>query len=513
MGLTQSRRGAQTLPTLYERVKAHLRAAIAAGEYLPGDRLPPETELMQQFGVSRNTVTRALNDLVGEGLLLRIRGSGTYVRRRDTPASRRLDPSVPDRRPVAATGAGSPPLRLGVVADMAVPVGNPYVTAILAGMSRVLPVLGAQAVLLGAGWDKATAQAQAQARGAASAPRDEASAMAVPLVVARATSAATLPSPASDPASAPASELIPAPGPQEKALAEDELDDLAEAVAEARPELGLGPRGETVTLLNLAANVDGLVIIAPRRSHLASLRALERHRIPFVVVGTRLDLNWHPWHNVHVDNIGAAADVARHLLTLGHRRLLCLTGDWEMQDSADRAEGFRAACLAAGLVELPGRPLAADGTNTAMTAELATQLGEGPNATGCFRIVQLADERNWHLSVPEVVRRLMTTYPVQQRPTAIFAAGFSLALAARRALQELGLSVPGDVSLVGFDDSIAAAYLDPPLTTVEQPLADMGSLAARILVAALRGELPRPVQRSLAASLIIRSSTAGRQQG
>lgn len=478
---TPNSRFGETAPALYEQVKARLRAAIAAGEFLPGDRLPPETELMRQFGVSRNTVVRALNDLVAEGLLLRIRGSGTYVRRRDhrdNPASRRGDPSSAGDRsgspsPVVV-GAGVAPLRLGVVADMAVPVGNPYVTGILAGMSQVLPSLGAQAVLLGPGWDEAAAPAEAVAEAGHGFGFGSGSSSGI------------------------GADLGFGFGPGTGLTS------------------GSGPRTETVTLLRLAANVDGLVVIAPRRQHLASLRALERHRIPFVVVGTRLDLNWHPWHNVHVDNVGAAAAVATHLLALGHRRLLCLTGDWDMQDSADRAEGFRATCLAAGLDELPGglpaaariNPATASDPNPASHPAPPAHSDETSDTKGYFRIIQLADEMNWHLSVPAVIRGLMTNCPVQQRPTAIFAAGFSLALAARRALQELGLSVPGDVSLVGFDDSVAAAYLDPPLTTVEQPLAEMGSLAVRILVAALRGELPRPVQRTLAARLVIRGSTA-----
>ena len=154
----------------------------------------------------------------------------------------------------------------------------------------------------------------------------------------------------------------------------------------------------------------------------------------------------------------------------------------------------------------------AGAVEAAPAAAAASPATAQSGGNGSFRIVELADEKRWHLTVPEAVRHLLTSCPADQQPTAIFAAGFSLALAARRALQELGLSVPHDISLVGFDDSIAAAYLDPPLTTVEQPLADMGSLAVRILVAALHGELPRPVQRSLAARLVIRGSTAPRSQ-
>src|SRR5439155_5954029 len=101
------------------------------------------------------------------------------------------------------------------------------------------------------------------------------------------------------------------------------------------------------------------------------------------------------------------------------------------------------------------------------------------------------------------MRRLLA---LPQRPTAVFAADDAMAAGALRAIREAGLGVPRDVAVVGFDDAPIATLTDPPLTTVRQPVYELGAAAARLLVAQLRGQQPAPVQEHLPAELVIRQS-------
>ena len=94
------------------------------------------------------------------------------------------------------------------------------------------------------------------------------------------------------------------------------------------------------------------------------------------------------------------------------------------------------------------------------------------------------------------------------RPTAILAMSDALAIGAMSALREVGRDVPGDVSIVGFDDIDLAVTADPPLTTVHQPVEEKGEEAARLLIAAVeRPSAARPDQRCLDTWLVVRGST------
>ena len=94
------------------------------------------------------------------------------------------------------------------------------------------------------------------------------------------------------------------------------------------------------------------------------------------------------------------------------------------------------------------------------------------------------------------------------RPTAVLAMSDAMAIGAMRALRDMRLSVPGDVSVVGFDDIDLAQHVDPPLTTVHQPIRRKGEEAVRILLSVVqRRDQARPEHRRLETRLIIRSST------
>lgn len=105
----------------------------------------------------------------------------------------------------------------------------------------------------------------------------------------------------------------------------------------------------------------------------------------------------------------------------------------------------------------------------------------------------------------EVVRQWLDSVPL---PTAIFAADYETTLVVLKVLRERGLRVPDDISVVGFDDPASAAFLDPPLTTVRQPVEQLGRRAVQKLTDALRkGVMPEGTEL-LTPELIVRRSTA-----
>jgi len=162
----------------------------------------------------------------------------------------------------------------------------------------------------------------------------------------------------------------------------------------------------------------------------------------------------------------------RHLLDLGHRRIAVITGpNWALCSRA-RLDGYRAALDAAGVPVEP--QLIRDG---------AFETEDG--LTHASELLRLPDP-----------------------PTAIFALNDGMAIGVYYAAAQAGLRIPDDLSVVGFDDYFVNAWLVPPLTTVRQPLTEMGAAAAQLVVDLSRGrELPAR-RRELATELIVRASTA-----
>lgn len=178
-------------------------------------------------------------------------------------------------------------------------------------------------------------------------------------------------------------------------------------------------------------------------------------------------------HTVDADNVTGARDAVEHLLALGHRRIAHLGGREDLESARLRELGYRQALEAA---DLPVDP------------ELVRVGGYRPD---------LAD-------VP--ARELLD--PVSgHRPTAVFAANDLSAIHVMEVAQELGLRVPQDLSVIGFDNVPEAANCTPPLTTVAQPLHRMGAEALRMLLDLLLGT-PVDTHLQLPTSLVVRASTA-----
>jgi DNA-binding LacI/PurR family transcriptional regulator len=207
--------------------------------------------------------------------------------------------------------------------------------------------------------------------------------------------------------------------------------------------------------------------------------ALDRH-IPVVTIG-------HPrlpgMPMVGIDDEQSAATAARYLLDLGHRRFGLLSWKPDDDDAGPggpevgrpslplRSSGFLRALRRAGV-----EPASVVRREAANTAEAAAQAMAG-----------------------------VLAQPGAQRPTAVFAVTDVLALGALAAARSAGLTVPDELSVVGFDDIAAAAGSTPPLTTVAQPLFQLGQEAARIALRQLDGQPTRP--RRMSTELVIRAST------
>lgn len=193
--------------------------------------------------------------------------------------------------------------------------------------------------------------------------------------------------------------------------------------------------------------------------------ALYKSKMPFVLVGRHPSLNV---NYVDVDNVGGAREVTSHLIRLGRRRIATIAGPQNMIAGIDRLRGYREALEAHGLPVLP--ELIAEG---------------GFMERGGF----------------EAMQRLLAA-----RPDAVFAASDTMALGALHALSRAGVRVPDDVAVVGFDDIPAAARFEPPLTTVRQPIHEMGYQAMMTLLDVIQRPEAGPRHVILSTELVIRQS-------
>ena len=165
-------------------------------------------------------------------------------------------------------------------------------------------------------------------------------------------------------------------------------------------------------------------------------------------------------------------NATRHLIDLGHTRIGMIGGPSRMMCSRARLDGYRAALETAGLPVDP----------------------------------KLVREGDFHHEAGYSAGRDLLS--LSERPTAIFAGNDLQALGLYEAARELGLGIPDDLSVVGFDDLPMARWVGPPLTTVRQPLVAMAETAARLALRLGRGERLSSTRVDLATSLVIRHSTA-----
>ena len=218
-------------------------------------------------------------------------------------------------------------------------------------------------------------------------------------------------------------------------------------------------------------SVDGMILLAPVCDNAIVLDALEAAAIPAVRIApaTRRPQT----AQIDVQDEAAARTITDHLLDLGHRRIAMVQGPAGHAASRSRLEGFRKALAARGLEAQP---------------ELLPQ--------GLFTFESGRDAAVGLLAL-------------RSPPTAVFAANDLTALGVMAKAQELGLSIPGDLSVAGFDDIASASMVWPGLTTMRQPMADMAAAAAEtVITAAGKDPARQNVRPPFACELVVRGSTA-----
>jgi DNA-binding LacI/PurR family transcriptional regulator len=234
-----------------------------------------------------------------------------------------------------------------------------------------------------------------------------------------------------------------------------------------------GDSGRTADYL-AAGHVDGAVLVSLHGDDPLLGRLAAAH-IPTVVVGRPMRDGATSY--VDVDNRGGARTAVAHLIDGGRRVIAAINGPTDMVAARDRLAGYRDALVEAGL-GVPSDDLTADADFTQ----------DGGAAA---------------------MRRLLAAHP---EIDGVFAASDLMAAGAMSVLDGAGRRVPEDVAIVGYDDSPVASTARPPLTSVRQPIEEMGQEAVRLLLELVEGADRAPRRVILATQLIRRASSAGRSR-
>jgi LacI family transcriptional regulator len=220
----------------------------------------------------------------------------------------------------------------------------------------------------------------------------------------------------------------------------------------------------------LSQKVDGCLVV-PIGASPTAIQRLLGSGVPVVLVDR--DVPDVPVDRVLSDNHGGACQVVRYVLGLGHRHMRIIGTSETSASMRARLRGVREACLNSGVP--------------------------------CEPVCYLQDSLDQFRAGYEAARQLLADNP---RPTAIVALTDVIAIGVIHAAAELGLQIPRDLSVTGFDNITLASYVMPTLTTVMQDLQGLGREAVDLLVSRLENPDKSPVTRTLSTQLIVRQSTA-----
>jgi LacI family transcriptional regulator len=207
---------------------------------------------------------------------------------------------------------------------------------------------------------------------------------------------------------------------------------------------------------------DGLILVTPTVVEVddaTPLVAVDPHTGPSSIP------------SVHGDNLAGAIAATEHLISLGHRRIGFLAGRPDLESARQREQGYRDALRGAGIPVDP-------------------------------ELIRVGD---YELEMSEQPARQLLT--VADRPTAVFAANDLSAIQTLHVARSLGLAVPDDVSVVGFDNIPESALMAPPLTTIDQSIQEMGKRAVELLIGLIEGTLEQPQHVTLPTRLVVRQSS------
>jgi LacI family transcriptional regulator len=214
---------------------------------------------------------------------------------------------------------------------------------------------------------------------------------------------------------------------------------------------------------------NGVLLVVPH-DYEVLVNAFTEHNLPYVLIDHHSNTDDEP--AITATNRKGVMDAMRHLMALGHKRIGFITGRMDMGCARDRLTGYRDALSEVGLQFDP---------------DLVCE-GDFMQPTGFAQTRVLLEKPS--------------------PPTAIFASNDLMAFGAMDAIKDSGLRVGADISVVGFDDIPMASQVHPPLTTVRQPMAQMGESALDLLVTLIEERTPISLRRELATELIVRESTA-----
>ncbi len=222
----------------------------------------------------------------------------------------------------------------------------------------------------------------------------------------------------------------------------------------------------------MTKEADGLILLGALLPREASeeLARTGNCNLPLVLACEYFEEYQFP--NVRIDNIGAARKATEHLIDLGHKRIAKITGPMDNSLARDRLRGYRDALQSA---QIPFDE------NLVTHSDFAVRSGY------------------------EAMKHIFQAAP---DVTSVFCANDETALGAIRAIKERGLSLPDDISIVGFDNVWFSEFTDPPLTTISQPQLKIGETAMKMMLDISSGNMELPRQEILQYELIIRGSTA-----
>jgi LacI family transcriptional regulator len=216
---------------------------------------------------------------------------------------------------------------------------------------------------------------------------------------------------------------------------------------------------------------NGYLVVNPLPDEVDELVVEVGRKLPTLVVGARSGSP--KVFTIDVDNVELARKAVHHLAELGHTRIGYVGGADIISNSRDRWHGFVEACREHNLP---------------------------------VRDMNVLKGESWRLDEKERMT-LIRALSAPQRPTAIFAAGYYFALDVFAAAATVGLRIPDDLSVVGVDDPPSGAHLSPPLTTLRQPLVQLGHAAVTALHERIQSDAAPMESRTLTAELVIRRSS------
>ncbi|GEM_PF-1291415 len=218
-------------------------------------------------------------------------------------------------------------------------------------------------------------------------------------------------------------------------------------------------------------NLDVVLFLIPDKDDIPLIYEIEKVKIPCLSVSAAVGNNF---NYVATDNFKGSMLAAEHLISLGHRRIGLVVTSLGF-DSRERYNGYCQALEEHGI----------------------------PFDERIVRVIDEADNTSWQKAARKAAAEILREDGV----TAIFAPGLSLAIGVKEAIEEVGLSIPTDISLVAFDDFYLASHMSPKLTTVSRSIWELGRTGLEKAIELVKGEIKPPVNVILETKLIVRESS------